>query len=567
MATQPLIINEWATGMGDSPNTGLELVQNASIDGVAGSLQPNYAPVAQYQGTGSSVCTYDTGTNLLTLTSPTSALLTTGVAVTFSTTGSLPSGLSANTVYFLYKFNSTQVGIASSYANAQANNHVSVTTSGTGVLTVTIVPLGTINSAADMVGGIHFFFDSNGRLWADEGSGLYLMPGNTTTNSTGQGLAVFTVSDGSLTYLFTYNNAKVEVVDVTTQAKRQDPVGNSTWTTTWQSMTGASGFTGSHNALLGQDNIVYACDGRYVNSIQEVPGQVFAPGNSATYVWNSKALTLPANAQAQCLEQLGIDLLVGDLNTQYIYPWDRTSPSFDLPLRCPDIGIYGMKNIGNIVWILNGQRGIIYNTTGYLVQQVRKLPEAILQSTGGGANLVTWGGVSSKNGAFMFGVQPLNTTFSGVYLLYPDGRLILENTPTLGALVATAFSQNTGEFYYMGYAGGVDFIGANRYNSFPGTLVQSRFYTVGKKVNKATYSLLEVQLDQPGNSGGQVRVSYRTSRQGSWTVLATYTLDGTNTSFDTDIGLINIENIQIQVEVSGNGSGANATSVAEVRLF
>ncbi len=570
MATQPLIINNWRDGIGDSPDVGLGYIANASIDSVPGVIMPNWAP-AQVSFAINQVSTGTFSGGAFTLNTPSAALITDGIAVTFATTGSLPSGLTAGTVYFLYKFSSTQVIVADTLAHALAHSPLSITGNGSGTITVTSYDIGTPRSIAQGfdAGGtaITFVADSNGNVWFTNSGTLYLLSGTTLTNATGHGLALFNVSDNSATYLFVYRNAKVDVCDVTTAAKREDPVGNSCWTVAWQSLSNGSGFSGTHQAIVGQDNIIYSCDGRYINSIQETPGQVFAPGTSATYVWNPKALTLPTYDQANCLEQLGLNLLVGGLNSNFIYPWDRSSPSFGLPLISPETSIYGMKNIGNIVWILSGQRGNIYNTMGYFVEFAKKIPEYITQSTSGAINLVTYGGVGAKNGAFMFGISPLASANAGIYLLFPDGRLVQDNTPFAGATLPTILGSNSGEFYYSGYAGGVDFTSATRYSTLGTTFALSQLYLVGTKVGHATFSLLEVQLDQPGTAGGQVRISYRTAITGTFTVLATYTLDGTTTSFDSDIGLTDIENIQLKVEVSSAGTGPNGTHVREVRLL
>jgi len=571
MATTPLIINEWNDAMGDSPNVGLGLVQNASIDAVPGTVQPNYMPALNSFPTNHSQTFTWNVSGTCDLTSPDTVLQTDGVAVTFSTAGggTLDSNITAGTIYFLYKFASGRVIIADTLGHALSHNNLSLAGNGSGTCTVTTVDIGTVNSYAqgnDANGtNVAYFGDSNGRVWYSEGTtGTYLLNGNTITNGDGQGLCLFPVSDGSAIYLFVFRNATIDVCDVSTQSKRRDPVGNSCWTTAWESLNSGAGSNAVHQALLGYDNIVYACDSRYIVSIQEVPGQVFAPGSSGTYSYNSKALTLPANDIAQCLEQLGQDLLVGGGYTNLIYPWDRISPSFDLPLLSPEVGIYGMKNIGNKVYILAGLRGIVYSTTGYLVTQVRKLPEHLFQSTSGGSNLITWGGVAAKNGAFMFGVSGLNGA-AGIFLIYPDGRLIWENTPSQGQLLPRVLGNQSGEFYFSGYAGGVDLVSTNRYDTLGNSLVQSRLYNVGTRFEKTTYSILECQLDQPGGSGGQIRISYRTGVTGSFTTLATYTLDGTTTSFDSDVGLIDIENIQIQVEVASVANGASGTSAARVR--
>lgn len=562
--SQPLVINTWQNATGDSPAVGFGLVKNVSIDAVPGTVMPAYQPVLHAPAAASITGTFSGG-GVFTLTTHNVSLETDGVAVTFATTGTLPSGLSTNTVYYLYKFATGQVIVADSLAHAKSHNNLSITGTGSGTITVSTINPGTFNSITSFNGTV-FTVDSNGLVWYDNGSILYLITGNTTTNSNGMGCAAFTVSDASKTYLFVYRNATIDVCDITDAAHIDAPIANSSWTTAWNSLTQGSGYGGTHQALLGQDNIIYACDFRYINSIQEKPGQVFLPSSSATYTYNNKALTLPNNDTAMCLEQLQINLLVGGGASNLIYPWDRSSPSFALPWVCPEVGVYGLKNIGNTIYILNGLRGGIYKSLGYLVQPFRKLPEYVTGN--GSASTVQWGALGAKNGALLVGVNPpSNPSAAGMYLIFPDGRMTIDSQPVLGNLLPTVICQTDGEFYRYGYTGGFDGFDGNRISAFGGPQMQSQLYTVGTKTTPATYSQLEVQLDEPGANSPMIRISYRTSLNASFTTLATFNGDGVSTSFNTDIGLNNIENIQILVEVVGSASSGNAVRVREVRLF
>lgn len=63
--------------------------------------------------------------------------LGTGVVGQFTTSGGLPSGISALTNYYLIKVSDTQVKVASSLANALAGTAINITTQGTGTHTFT----------------------------------------------------------------------------------------------------------------------------------------------------------------------------------------------------------------------------------------------------------------------------------------------------------------------------------------------------------------------------------------------------------------------------------------------
>lgn len=578
---KPLVFNDWSNGMADSPNFGVGLLQNVSIDTVPGALMPQYAAQKLNHTPSSSTFTWDHTTNTGTIGGSFPAL-TTGIAVTLSNSGgALPTGLSAATTYYIIKTGTTTFQLASTLHNA-ITSPTAITTSdnGSGTQTMTTIDLGTVNHMIqNPISGYIFCLDSNGRLWfLENGTQLFLAAGQTLTNAAGNGMCGFTVSDASAFYVFVFRNSVIDVLNASGNTQLEDPVGSSAWTTGWQNTN-----TGSnpHYAILGQDNIVYFCDGRYVGSILEKAGSVFAPSTGATYTYNNQALKLPSGEVAAWLEQLGINLLVAGGTYNYVYPWDRSSASFTFPWICPENNILRLKNIGNTIYILAGLRGNVYKSQGYSVVLARKLPEWVTQSTS--QTQVGWGGIASRNGSLVFGADNLGSVGIGSWSLQPDltspfmygtgGKLTLDNQLVNGskvtAILVTAVQGQTlsQEFYYFGGVGELSLVSNSRYNTLSTCLYQSGLRSVGNKISKAKYSRLELNLNQPGSVGNQVRVSWRAQSSGSWTVLATFTADGSANTFTQDIGLHDLENVQVQVEVKGSASGSSALEVLSVIMY
>lgn len=582
----PLIIKEWNSGIGDSPNVGIGLLRNASIDAESGALVPAYLPAKVSPVSSSSTFTADAASDLCTLTGSFAALAS-AVAVTLSSTGTLPAGLSPGTNYFIIKKSASTYKLATCIKNCGdlhgttgfSEVDIDITDSGTGVHTMSTVDVGPIGAQtvvmqSDLFIGftvtpnvLTFFIDTNGRVWFydpyDYPNQLMLLDGNSLSGPKGLGIGSFQTSSVNHRYIFTFRSLFMDVCDVSSIIKMADPVGGSAWTTAWQAATGIN--NGSQHMIVGDDNIMYFCNGTTVGSIQEVPGSVFAPGSSGTYTYNQAALTLPTGEVAYWLEQLGIDLLVGGGSYNNIYPWDRTSVSFDLPIKCAEKGIFRMKNINNTVFIMSGTKGNIYKTQGAIVQPVRQIPTYV---AGTGNPNILWGGVGEKNGNLIFGVNALNNSAnSGTYMLFPDGRLTIDSQPSSGAGVTTAFGSFGEEFYLQGYNGGVDLISTGRYTGF-GAVFQSQLYDVASKIGKRAFSRLEAQITQPtSGSSSVIRISYRRGLSGSFTVLATFTTDGSTTGFTQDIGLTDIENIQIQVEMTGAGNNTDSLQLFQVRLY
>lgn len=546
-----LIINNWQAGSADSPHIGFGVMKNVDIESFPGSVMAGKAPASLFAANYSSVFTAAT-TDVCTADA---TVPLTNRAVTVSSTGTLPAGLSSSTIYYVININSTTFKLATSIANAEASTAVDITDTGSGTHTVVSVNPGTVNHFTSDCNGVVFMQDSNGRIWFVEGSTAYLVGGNTLTNSAGNGIAIFKNSDASATYLFAFRNASIDVVNITGRSNFTAP----SWTNAWNALNSGSGSGNSHHAILAQDNIIYFCDDRYVGSIKENAGQIFAPGTPATYTYNNQSLDLPGGEVAQWLEELGTDLLIAGNTWNKIYPWDRTSDSFRLPLHVPETSVKRLKNIGNKVYILSGLKGNIYETQGTYITHSKKLPDHIINNSATViANPITWGGIWSANGALLFGISGQTSGNDGVYKLTPDGVLTLDNQPSTGSGRVTAIYGTT-DFYYMGYASGADYSTTSRYSSYQG-IVHSELYRVGTKTNKTTYSTIEIQIAKPASSG-HIRVSYRTDASSSFTTIGTYTADGVTTSFNTDVGLIDLENIQFQVEIDGS------MELVEIRFF
>lgn len=569
---EPLVIKNFETGIANSANSGHGLIKNATVDLDETALRPNLVPTS-LTATGSSTFTANAGTDIITVTNTTTFsgnyANSTAVAVTVSNSGgALPTGLTAATVYFVITVdaNTGTLKLATTKANAEAGTNIDITGNGSGTNTITVVPMGTPTHSVTDKNNITYVLDSNGRVWFNGGATttLYvLLIGNTLTNTSGNGLVAFTNSDATATYLFVFRDTNLDVCNVTNATKRDDPVGQTAWTNSWKLLNAASGSGNSHHAIIGQDNIIYFADNRFIGSIMEKAGSVFDPATAGTFTYNNQALDMPQGEIIQCLEELGKNLLGGGLNTNLIYPWDRSSSSFSLPLRCAEKGIYKMKNINNSVYILAGQRGWIRRTNGSYIEDIRQVPEYL---TGYGG--VTWGGIGVSRGHLIFGVGCVTTANQGILRLTPEGILTIDVQPTTGGAKVTMINDTyvAGDNVMFGSAGEVANLANTNYSNT--TLVyQSQLFRVGTKKKPAEFSELEAQFSIAATSG-TLRISYRTNLSDAFTVINTFTLSSaTVTSYAADAGLTDIENIQIQVEISGGGVTVDTARLLEIRLM
>jgi len=577
---QPLIIRDWDQGIADSPHKGFGLFRNADIESFPGAVKVNKKPGTYFHSITSRTFTADAASDLCTASGSIEANSQgfSGAAVYFTTTGTLPAGLSTGTVYYLYYQSATTFKVCISYKNSvgtAAGTVIDITDAGSGTHTMNQIAIGTINwIVKNPQSSTHWMLDSNGRVWFTEGSRAYLLHNsaieNVTgalTNAIGNGLAMNAFSSTTKNWLFVFRQGVVDVIDVF-GSTAIEALG---WTNAWQNLNSGVASGNSHAAIKAQDNIVYFCDDRYVGSILEVAGSTFDPANGATYTYNNQALDLPIYEIAQCLEEHGNNLFVGGNIFNKIYPWDRTSDSFNLPLPVPEYGIKRMKNVGGMVYILAGTQGNIYQTQGSYVKFVRKLPVYLTNNAGEvQSSIVTWGGITESNGSLIFGVGTTTSGNSGVWKFTQDGKLTIDNVPSSGpANVIGLYAES--DFYIMGYAGGADNFNSALssnilYNNYE-TVINSPLYQVATKLGKGAFSRMEVVLAKPASSGN-VRISYRVDLSSSFTTIDTFTADSATTIFTNEsIGLTDIDNIQIQVEMNDGASGSVDVELLEIRLF
>lgn len=562
---EPLVIGNWQNGIGDSPYAGLGIIRNADINSFPGAVRVSKKPSSLFKSITQQTFTADAGTDICTTPDNVEVNQNNfgGTAVYFTTTGTLPAGLSPNVTYFLIKVSNNTFKVATSYKNSvgsAAGTAINITDTGSGVHTIKQVPIGTINwIIEDPRTFTQYLLGSNGRVWFSQlNSGTaYLLnnsaidtPASGVANASGQGIVITPFTSTSQTWLFVFRNATVDVIDV---------FGNTTiealgWTNGWQSLNTGAGSSNSHHAIKGQDDALYFCDDRYVGSIIENVASVFDPSNAATYTFNNQALDLPVYEVTSCLEEFDLNLLVGN-SSKKIYPWDRSSVSYDRPIIVPEKAVSKMKVIGDTIYILAGTKGNIYTSQGVYAGLFRQLPIYIInEDYDYSSSPVTWGGIGESAGSLIFGVGATTTSASGLYRLYPSGVLIHEKTPSAGAKNVIGLLAKD-DFYTMGYNGGADAFTSSPYtysaDGYP-TLVQSGFITVGSKTKKAKYSELELKLGRTV-SDAHVKISYRTDTNSNFTELYTFVLASeTAKAFTQDIGLTDLEDIQIQAELVGD---------------
>lgn len=423
-----------------------------------------------------------------------------------------------------------------------------------------------------------YSLDSSGvvRISTDNGDTWSTVSGNTTTSASGNGLGIWlSPNDKTKAFLFVARNALLDVYNIST----------TTWTNGWQSLESTSG---DHMMYTGLDNILYIGNRSYVATFEEVLGSTFVPGTSSTYKWNNKALDIPSQYDIQTLSPLGTNLMIGAStgfvgstglsSDSQIFPWDRVSDTFTLPIQINDLGVNQLFTRNNILYINSGLKGDIRYTNGSDTQMFRELYNLNLENT-----LRPYAGAMNALGEeilFGVGVRGLSTDTGplGVYST-KDETYVLRNTVStgettkvqIGAILAISDSEYV--FSWAKDTGsttrGIDKVGKDSllYSNYLAYIETDLVY-VGDFIRSQNFSRIQFQLAKPLVGGQGIKIEYRKNLSDSFTTIGTWDFAtiGSRLSYESDASINNAEWIQLKISLNPSTNGLLSPELIHVIL-
>jgi len=586
-----IVIDGWEKGIAESPYAGIADMRNINISGVPGEASVNFKMVNNQES-----YAYPT-TGTLTLNATTDVFTSSnamaqynGRAITVSDAGAGLGGLSASTTYYLRDITSQSSGkLALSFGGA------AVDLTGNVTVNYTAVPMGVpmygcveLRNTGASIDAKYYFIDSNGRAWGTLSSytSPWIFLGNTTlTNASGNGIVAWKGN------LFVFRGNKIDVWNTVT-------ADTSTWTYGWQTLLTSATWSGSHMAYLAKnDDTVYYCDGSFIGSIRQIDGQSFDVTNGNTYKWNSTALALPTSDTANCIGEAGKNLLVGGVQN-YVYPWDRISPTFNLPIILPEYNTTRIVVANNIAYVFAGSRGRIYRTNGTNIENYYSLPDFLSETNkpyffwkdaiyhrnkiffsfslaeNDGSAIATIGGVwslSVETGAFVCENKLSYDTYAGF-----AGVLL----PIFSGFTGTTPGALAGEGYYAIWSDGASPTthygvdapsndansNATLYSNYE-AYIDTDLIPVGQYLTKRTFENVEYKLARPLTTVEGVKIQYRTDISGTFVDLGETTTAGAISELFT----MNFENVQwiqfrILLKAASTIAATSFVRLREVRL-
>lgn len=347
--------------------------------------------------------------------------------------------------------------------------------------------------------------------------------------------------------------------------------------------------------LVGQDDIVYIGNANNVASLSSLV--VGAIGVAPTATLNTSALDLPEGQYVVTFAELGRNLMIGtqggsnwpdriNYRVANIYPWDRTSSTFNLPVQMQEDSIQQLLSHNNRLIVVAGVEGNIYDCDGTNYRrigripwsynrtfntQVKYYPNAISINHSG--NLII--GTSTTGDPYQDTINPIKhgvyemNLSSGKYEIVFKHQISSGDTGVNQPLYIGFVIQTAQDTLLLGWQDGasygIDTTDFRRYTSYVGYIESPLFY-IAPRVFRKTFQQLEFMLAYPLTTGQSVRISYRKNLSLTYTVIGTYDFAtlGSVISHNAKALLADIEIIQFKIELT---QPLTADAIANLQLL
>lgn len=337
-----------------------------------------------------------------------------------------------------------------------------------------------------------------------------------------------------------------------------------------------TGLTSNHaiKLLLGQDGFMYYTNGQYIGRIDSITGT----GSSITVTATSNALDLKKGTYAVSMAELGSRLMIGtqrgysysqrhNFTGADIYPWDRVSSSFNLPVRVNENGMNAMISHQNQVYFSAGNDGNIYVTDGTNYQKVKRLPF----NRSGFYVASSWVYLNamciSQRGNLLIGLSANydanSPTTTGIWEIalqqgYPTHLPYFSRDNNLGQTSNVRFGSvrvlddnnlaigvQSGSTYELSKT-------ALTLNTSYTAKWRTEMFMVGTRKSRKSYSNLEFLLTRPLLANQGIKISYRKNLQDDFTVIGTwdYSTLGSVISHETKALIADAEMVQFEIALT-----------------
>lgn len=569
---EPIVLDNFQKGIGDSPHVGFEDIRNLNIISSPGSVSLNFATTALAQPPTVTAVAYTvvTATNVFTVSS-TSGWYN-SMAVTLNTVVT-STGISTGRVYWVGDISGNTFKLYSN-PTLKTSQLVDVTGSdGSGTISSYTISA-PLDKTIDYAPGIAnvpasiFILDDSGRVWWVKNyenavgsltSNLVYL-GNDTLTSTGNRAIVAWKN-----YLVVFRSGNIDYLPLIAFVNSVDFDSGTGWVYGWESASAGLSAT-RRPVLVGQDDVLYYQNGdNRIGSLVETANDTFDPTDTVSYTKSTTALDLPEGDDVTALGELGSNLLIGTKRNK-IYPWDRTSTSFSLPITVPENVISHIVTINNGAYIFAGYTGRIYWTNGSSVSLYKTIPNQI---AGVFEPYYTWGDVLVWRNQLYFSFSATGndgstlTSCRGVWAIDAATRALRQTHSTSTTADVTVLLPHvlattpTGNALYVGWTTGSVFgvdISTGTYHTSYSAYFVSPLFQVGTSLNRRTIGTAQIVFEKALASGEGIKLYYRKDRSQSWSTAVTFDFATYGAVADGQITFpaSDLTTIQFKVELTGS---------------
>lgn len=363
---------------------------------------------------------------------------------------------------------------------------------------------------------------------------------------------------------------------------------------TWASVAGSPTLSAAvkHFCYVGDDNVLYITNGPYVASF-ELDDPTDPNGldlsNTATFTFNATTLQLSITDQAQSLCDVGSGgasgstLLIGG-SQNYIYPWDKVSPSFDKPIYVAEPFIFNLVSANQNAFVFAGgnnvsnnavSNGTIYITNGSQAEEWFHMPDYIFAVQ---TPRYVWGDAIFHRNQLLFGClikdnSGTTKNFAEIFSVdFKTKRFC--SVSSLGitkgnakCLLSVDPINNPGWNFLVGWTDDASTpgIGRSSTNSGIGTsTIYTDYMNVGSFLQKKTFTQIEYKLRTVLESGENIRVVAAPDNDAQQlTFIPTPT-----TGVISGVAPVNFQGsqwLQLIIELTGN-SQTSGVRLSEIRI-
>lgn len=588
-----IVLDGFEKGIASSPHAGIAGLVNLDVTSVPGEARVAFKTAALNKPPTVSAAAFTSDITTDRITVASTAGYYNGMAIQFNSIVT-STGITTGRVYWIGDLSGNTFKVYKNPARATAQVVDIATGNGSGTLSsytfTQIIDHDTaygVGSSGEL--NYTFILDSEGKAWiidnfAGTNTNNLVYLGNDYNPANTDGRAIVFWKNHLIVFAGGSDDIDGVGVRALGSADMDSAYSSETtggWEYAWETASGAGSDQNPLPVFVGQDDVLYYANGdARIGSLTEVAGDTLDLDDSTSYIKNTSALEIPDNDEIMCIDELGQMLLIGG-RLNKIYPWDRSSSSFDLPILVPEKNIRRIVSTSTIAYIFAGTGSRIYYTNGSVADIFFSIPDHL---TGVSRPYYTLGDVSiDKNEMYlsmsvvqndgstavtgMDGVWAINLTTLALR------KILTASHGTEGkvhAIIKNELSSTPpGEGLIIGWEDASGNFGMDTGSTAPYSsgeaCIDFDAIPIGTVNFPTTPTMFEIKLARSLVAGESVQLLQRTQLNGSYASIGTFDADG-EFSGTLKSTVKQAEWLQIRAVLTSTVSSPSFVPLREVRI-